>query len=313
MQGHIVFTGATGVIGTELAMKLIGRGEKVVVFARTPSAAEKKVPGAAAYVRWDAGMADGEWVDYLDGAKAVVHLAGKPLLESRWSEEHKKECYDSRIVGTRNLVAAMARATSRPPLLLSASAIGYYGSFESCGDTADILEDGAKGGDFLARICIDWEREALEAEKLGTRVVLLRTGIVLSTRGGMLQQMLTPFNMFVGGPVGSGRQCISWIHLDDEIDAILAALDSADWSGPINLVGPKPVSMKAFADTLGRVLARPSLLSVPKLAVQLLLGEGADYAVKGQKVLPGFLQRQQFTFRYPGLDAALQELIESGR
>ncbi|MEI8033530.1 MAG: TIGR01777 family oxidoreductase [Chlorobiaceae bacterium] len=313
MQGHIVITGATGVIGVELVERLVSRGEKVVVFARSPDKAAGSVPGAAGYVKWDSGMESGEWTGFVSGARAVIHLAGKPLLESRWSAEHKAECYDSRILGTRHLTAAIVSAAEKPGVFISASAIGYYGSFDSCKDTDDLLESSPGGSDFLAKICIDWEKEALPAADCGVRLVLLRTGIVLSTRGGMLQKMITPFSVFLGGPVGSGRQCISWIHLDDELSCILEALDNPAYRGAINAVSPKPISMKDFAAVLGSVLHRPSLLPVPKLAVQLLLGEGADYAVRGQRVKPGFLEDQGFIFRYTKLSDAIRELVGNER
>ena len=309
MQGHIVITGATGVIGAAVAAALIREGYDVVILARSTQAAAEKIPGAANYLAWDADKADGEWVASIEGAKAVIHLAGKPLLESRWTEEHKKACYDSRINGTRHMVAAIAGAKKKPEIFLSASAIGYYGSFESCGDTPEITEDGAEGRDFLARICIDWEKEADPAKMPGVRVVLLRTGIVLTTQGGMLQKMMTPFNFFLGGPIGSGNQCISWIHIDDEIQAIRELLLNPAYQGAVNLVGPKPVSMKEFAVELGSVMQRPSLFAVPKLAVQLLLGEGAEYAVKGQRVIPAKLVENGFVFSSPRLFDALMELV----
>ncbi|EAT58571.1 TIGR01777 family oxidoreductase [Chlorobium ferrooxidans] len=311
MQGHIVITGATGVIGVELARKLIERGEKVVLFVRSPDTAEQKIPGAAGYVRWDSDMADGAWTGFISGAKGVIHLAGKPLLESRWSDEHKKECYNSRISGTRHIVSAIAGAEEKPGVFISATAIGYYGSFERCADSSDLFESAPQGSDFLAKICIDWEKEALAAEKTGVRLVLLRTGIVLSTKGGMLQKMITPFSWFLGGPVGSGLQCISWIHIDDEINCIIEALDNPAYRGAINAVNPEPVTMKEFAAQLGAVLGKPSLFPVPKFAVQLLLGEGAEYAVKGQKVKPGFLLDHGFAFSYTSLSAALRELIDN--
>jgi uncharacterized protein len=309
MQGHIVITGATGVIGVELALKLIGRGERVVVFARSTEAASLKIPGAAGYVKWDSDMESGEWSSFISGAKGIIHLAGKPLLESRWSEEHKAECYNSRILGTRHIVSAIASASEKPQVLISSSAIGYYGSFSSCEDTPDITESAGEGSDFLAKICFDWEKEARAAEKSGVRLVLLRTGIVLSTRGGMLQKMITPFRFFLGGPVGSGLQCISWIHIDDEISCIIEALDNSAYRGAINVVSPQPVSMNDFAKGLGAVLGRPSLFPVPKLVVEMLMGEGGEYAVKGQRVKPAFLQKQGFSFSYPKLSDALGELI----
>jgi len=313
MQGHIILTGATGVIGVELALQLIARKEQVVLFARSPQVAAQKIPGAAAYIKWDSDMESGEWTGMINGAKALIHLAGKPLLENRWTEAHKAECYTSRIHGTRNLVAAIAAASEKPEVFISSSAIGYYGSFYRCNDTAPLTESGKKGGDFLARICIDWEKEALAAEKLVGRLVLLRTGIVLSTRGGMLQKMMAPFQFFAGGPIGSGNQCISWIHIDDEIATILEALDNPAYRGPINLVSPTPVSMKEFANTLGGVLGKPALLPVPEFVVRLLMGEGGGYAVQGQNVKPGFLEAQRFAFQHSKLAEALADLIQHNK
>jgi uncharacterized protein (TIGR01777 family) len=312
MEGHIVITGATGVIGSVVSQRLIKAGRELVVFARSPQNAAAKVPGASAYVPWDSDMASGAWSAYLDGAYGVIHLAGRPLLENRWSEEHKVACYDSRINSTRALVAAMSVSANKPKVFVSSSAIGYYGSFDHCEDTPLLSETASPGSDFLAKICYDWEHEALPAEKMGIRVVRLRTGIVLSTRGGMLQKMMLPFSYFVGGPVGSGRQCLSWIHLDDEVSIILESLDNPDYSGPINAVAPDPVSMKAFAAALGSVMNRPSLLPVPKIAVQILMGEGADYAVKGQKVSPTFLEKHDFQFAWPQLYNALADLVAKG-
>ena len=312
MEGHVVITGATGVIGSELAHQLIAESEQVVVFSRSPKSASSKIPGAAAYAAWNYNNADGEWTRYISGAKAVIHLAGKPLLETRWTEGHKVECYNSRVVGTKNLVKAIQAAEKKPEVFISASAIGYYGSYENCGDTADLDESAAGGEDFLAKICIDWEKAAQEVSE-GVRLVLLRTGIVLSTRGGMLQQMLLPFNLFLGGPVGSGKQCISWIHVDDEVGVIRKAMEDSSYSGPINLVSPHPVSMKEFAEDLGAVLARPSMVPVPKFALQILMGEGAEYASKGTKVIPEFLNEHGYRFTHPSLREALADLVEHNK
>lgn len=312
MEGHIVITGATGVIGSEVARRLVKAGRKVIVFARSPQSAAQKVPGAAGYVHWDSDMTSGEWMNSLDGAWGVIHLAGRPLLETRWSEAHKVACYESRINSTRGLVAAMSSAKVKPKVFVSSSAIGYYGSFERCEDTASLTESSAPGKDFLAKICYDWEREAIPAESLGIRVVRLRTGIVLSTRGGMLEKMMTPFSFFAGGPVGTGKQCLSWIHLEDEVAIILEALDNTAYSGAVNAVAPAPASMRVFADTLGEVMNRPALLPVPRFVVQVLMGEGAEYAVKGQKVTPSFLQAHDFVFAWPELATALDDLVSRG-
>lgn len=308
MENHIVITGATGVIGSVIAERLMAEGHAVVVFSRSPERAESNLPGAEAYVKWQPGSADGDWKGYIDGAKAVIHMAGKPLLEERWTEEHKASCYSSRIDGTRNLVDAINAAKRKPGVFISSSAIGYYGSFERCTDTPPLTETAPAGNDFLAKICHDWEQEALRVDA-SVRLVILRTGIVLSTRGGMLEKLLGPFSFFIGGPVGSGEQCISWIHLDDEVAVILRAIEDDGIKGPLNLVSPTPVTMRDFARTLGQVMGRPSLLPVPKAAVQLLMGEGADYAVKGQKVVPEALQGMGFAFGWPELSGALADLI----
>ena len=312
MKGHVVITGATGVIGSELAHQLIAEGEMVVVFSRSPNSALSKTPGAAAYAAWNYNSTEGEWKEYISGAKAVIHLAGKPLLEGRWTEEHKVESYNSRVVGTKNLVKAIQDAEKKPDVFISASAIGYYGAFENCNDTEELDETSAAGDDFLAKICIDWEKAA-GGVPADVRLVLLRTGIVLSTRGGMLQQMLLPFNLFLGGPVGSGNQCISWIHIDDEVAVIRKAMGDSSYKGPINLVGPLPVSMKEFSEDLGTILSRPSLVAVPKFALQILMGEGADYATRGQKVIPAFLNDHSYRFAHPSLREALADLVEHNK
>ena len=312
MEGHVVITGATGVIGSELAHQLIAEGEKVVVFSRSPGSAPSKIPDAAAYAAWDYNSAEGEWTEYISGARAVIHLAGKPLLEGRWTEEHKVESYNSRVVGTKNLVKVIQKAEKKPGVFISASAIGYYGAFEHCSDTDELDEKAAAGDDFLAKICIDWEKAASGVPE-DVRLVVLRTGIVLSSRGGMLQQMLLPFNLFLGGPVGSGSQCISWIHIDDEVAVIRRAIEDTSYKGPINLVGPHPVSMKEFAADLGTILSRPSLVPVPKLALQILMGEGAEYATKGQKVIPAFLDEHEYRFAHPSLREALGDLVEHNK
>lgn len=312
MEGHIVITGATGVIGSELAHQLIAEGEKVVVLSRSPKSAASKTPDAAVYAAWDYNSTEGEWTDYISGAKAVVHLAGKPLLEGRWTEEHKVESYNSRVVGTKNLVNAIRSAEKKPGVFISASAIGFYGAFEHCNDTDELDEKAPAGNDFLAKICVDWEKAASDVPG-DVRLVILRTGIVLSTRGGMLQQMLLPFNLFLGGPVGSGSQCISWIHIDDEVAIIRKAMDDVSYKGPVNLVGPHPVSMKEFAADLGAILSRPSLVPVPKFALQILMGEGAEYATKGQKVIPAFLGEHEYRFAHPSLREALGDLVEHNK
>lgn len=312
MEGHVVITGATGVIGSELAHQLIAEGEEVVVLSRSPTRASLKTPDAAAYAAWDYNSTEGKWTEYINGARAVIHLAGKPLLEGRWTEQYKVESYNSRVVGTKNIVNAIRNAENKPEVFICASAIGYYGAFENCNDTDELDETAPAGSDFLAKICIDWENAAAEVPE-EVRLVQLRTGIVLSTRGGMLQQMLLPFNLFLGGPVGSGNQCISWIHIDDEVAVIRKAMKDTSYKGPVNLVAPRPVPMKDFSGELGTILSRPSLVPVPKFALQVLMGEGAEYATKGQKVIPAFLNDHGYHFAHSSLREALGDLVEHNK
>ena len=267
---RVAIAGASGLIGTELAKALEARGDSVV-----------KLPRGSAEIA---------------GADAVVNLAGASVAGKRWSAEYKKEILDSRVQTTRRLVEA------RPPILINASAVGVYGGR---GDE-ELDESAAPGDDFLASVCVAWEAEAAKAPG---RVVMLRTGVVLSKRGGALQQMLPPFRAFVGGPIGSGRQWFPWIHIADEIGAILWSIDHASISGPVNLVAPGIVTMKGFADALGRALHRPALFPVPAGPLKLLLGEFAGELLKGQRAVPRKLLESGFKFRFPDLDGALQDLL----
>jgi uncharacterized protein len=239
----------------------------------------------------------------LAGRDAVVHLAGENVAQ-RWSAKAKRAIRESRVTGTRHLVAGLQRAEPRPRTLLSASAIGYYGAHGE----EPLDEDAPAGGDFLAKVCEAWEAEAERASELGVRVVRVRTGVVLDRNGGALAKMLTPFRLGVGGPIAGGRQYISWIHSDDLIGLLLAALPDGRWRGPINATAPQPVCNRDFSRALGRALRRPSLLPVPGAALRLLYGEMAEILTSGARVVPAKPLVLGYQFRHPHLEEALRSV-----
>jgi uncharacterized protein (TIGR01777 family) len=271
---RVVMAGASGLIGTHLAQALAERGDEVVRLPRFGSAA------------WS-----------LDGVDAVVNLAGANIAGKRWSERYKKEIRDSRVLSTHALVEL------KPRVLVNASAVGFYGAR---GD--EILdESAAPGSDFLSGVVAAWEAEAQKLS--GGRSVQLRTGIVLSSDGGALAQMLPPFKAFVGGPIGNGKQWFPWIHVADEVAAIVWCIDREALSGPVNLAAPGIVTMKEFAGALGRVLRRPSLLPVPAAALRIVLGEVAEVLASGQRAVPKKLLDSGFRFRFTELEPALRDLL----
>jgi uncharacterized protein len=308
MNQKIVLTGATGLIGPNLFNKLIEEGAHVTVLTREAAHAENIIPGADKYLYWETAHIDGEWLSALDGADTVIHLAGTPVAE-RWTEEHKKEIYDSRIIGTRNLVAALGKVKNKPKTLISASAIGYYGIQPHDANAPSLTEKSPAGSDYLSKVCIDWEAEARKAEAYGIRVAMIRTGIVLSLKGGALGKMLMPYKFFIGGPIGSGKQWVSWIHIDDESEIFLFTMRNPNAKGPINAVAPTPVTMDTLAHTFGKAMGRPSLFPVPKFVLHAILGDAAEVVGEGQRVLPEKLLALGFKFKYPELDVAVQDLL----
>jgi uncharacterized protein len=305
---RVILTGATGLIGTKLFHALRERGYQVVVFTRSPEAARAKLPGAADYVAW-APEERGPWFAAVDGAHAVIHLAGAPISQGligvRWTEGYKQEILASRVLGTRGIVSAIAAAQQRPAVLVSASAVGYYGPR----DATPVDESGAPGRDFMAEVCVAWEREAVAAEPLGVRVARVRTGIVLDPDAGALSQLLLPFRLRTGGPIMPGTQYYSWIHPLDEVGLLLLALEDARASGPLNATAPNPTTNRDFTSTLGEVLGSPSWLPVPEFSLRLALGEMADMVINGQRVLPRRAQELGYTFRFPELAPALRDLL----
>jgi uncharacterized protein (TIGR01777 family) len=297
----VIVAGGTGFLGRPLTQLLAARGDEVVVLSRRTDA-----PGGVRTVAWEPDGSTGPWAAEIDGAQAVVNLAGESIAGHRWSAAHKQRILDSRIRATRSLVAAMTRALQPPAVFVSGSAVGYYGAR---GDEI-VTEDTAPGPDFLARVCVQWEAEAMRAAGPRTRVVRIRTGLVLERDDGALPQMLPPFKFGVGGPVGSGRQYWPWIHRVDWIELVRWTLDTGTVTGPLNATAPQPVTNAEFARALGRAMHRPALVPAPAFALRLLLGEMADpLLLTGRRVVPAKAQLLGFTFKYPDLDAALAALF----
>jgi uncharacterized protein len=298
---RVTLSGATGLIGRRLVRALTARGDEVTVLSRDADAAHRATGVEA--VRWNPDE-DPAPAHALAGRDAVIHLAGEPVAQ-RWNEKVKARILASREHGTARLVAGIEQADPRPRVLISASAVGYYGRR---GDE-ELGEDSAAGGDFLAGVCVIWEREATKAEALGLRVVRVRTGVVLDPDGGALATMLPPFKLGVGGPVAGGAQYIPWIHADDVVGLYLAALDGEDWAGPVNASAPTPVSNRDFSKALGRALHRPAVLPVPGFAIRLLYGEMAEIVTEGQRAVPRRAQELGYAFAHPDLDEALASVL----
>jgi uncharacterized protein (TIGR01777 family) len=303
---RVTVTGASGLIGSALVAELRERGDEVTVLSRNPSRSREALGVEA--VGWDP-LAEPAPVQALAGADAVVHLAGENIAQ-RWSAQAKRAIRESRVAGTRNLIAGLkaagaAEADRRPRTLISGSAVGYYGPRGE----EPLDEDSPAGNDFLAETCVAWEAEAAKASELGMRVVLVRTGVVLDREGGALAKMLPPFRLGVGGPVAGGDQYMSWVHREDLVGMICAALDDERWSGPINGTAPEPVTNREFSRALGHVLHRPSLLPVPGFALGLLYGEMAEIVTTGTRVMPAKPLVLGYDFRHPELYEALRSAL----
>lgn len=302
-----VIAGGTGFLGHPLTSALVADGHEVVVLSRSERA--RVAPGARA-VPWDPARTVSPWAAEIDGADVVINLAGEPIAGHRWSAAQKQRLEDSRIVATRRLAGAVLEAATPPSVFISGSGVGFYGP---CGSEI-VTEDTGAGTDFLAAVCRRWEAQAVEAATPRTRVVLVRTGLVLALGGGALQPLLLPFRLGVGGPMGSGRQYWPWIHVQDWIDLVRFAIATKEVAGAMNATGPQPVTNAEFAKALGRALRRPALLPAPAFALRLMLGEMAGPLVlSGQRAVPARAQQLGFTFSYPTLDAALAQLFPPAR
>ncbi|HKY06732.1 MAG TPA: TIGR01777 family oxidoreductase, partial [Candidatus Binatia bacterium] len=297
----IVISGATGFIGSILADRLWNQFHSLVLLSRKPPSevgVSKKE-----WFAWNP-PGGGPWEEAIDGADVVINLAGEPIAGKRWSKEQKEKLRSSRIDATRAIVRAIAKAKTKPRFLLNASAVGYYGAHGE----ETVTEATPAGSDFLSRLCVDWEAEALKAETHGVRVCRIRTGIVLDKGRGALAKMVPPFKMFVGGPLGSGKQYMPWIHIEDEIGLLLFLIEHESARGPFNATAPNPVTMEEFARSLGEALNRPSWVSVPPSALAILTGEMADMLLTGQRAVPDAATKLGYSFKYSTIGAALQSL-----
>jgi uncharacterized protein len=295
----LVITGASGFIGTALCAKLLQQGHTLTLLTR--GAPREPNTGVKRWHHWTPGTLR-DWDSELDGVDGVINLAGEPIAEKKWTATQRRRLEKSRVDATQVLVQGCAKAQQKPKFLINASAVGYYGPH---GDEI-VTEETPAGGDFLSQLCRNWEAEAKQAERLGMRVVLLRTGIVLGPGGGALEKMVPAFKWFGGGPLGSGKQWMSWIHLEDLVRLILFLIENQQAAGPINATAPHPERNKDFSRALGNVLHRPSWMPVPGFLLRIGLGDMADMLLTGQRVVPAAAQKLGFEFRYPNLPQALQ-------
>lgn len=297
---QFLITGGTGFIGTELRTQLLREGHFITVVTRSPGKYEDESAQNQRFVSWEDDLAS-----TMDGVDVVFNLAGENIFGQRWTDSVKKRIYNSRIQATEQIVEAIGRAENKPELIVSASAVGIYGDRGH-----EVLDESEPAGDgFLSRVCVDWEEAARRVEQHGVRLAIPRIGIVLETGGGALQQMLTPFQLFVGGPIGSGEQYFPWIHMIDLVQGLIYPVDQPDYQGVYNLNAPNPVTMNEFADALGEVLNRPSLFRVPEFVLNIALGEAAGPILDSLRTQPKKLQQSGFEFRFEFVREALGEIL----
>ncbi|MGH9769629.1 MAG: TIGR01777 family oxidoreductase [Blastocatellia bacterium] len=299
----ILIAGATGLIGKAVCQMLVSEGHQVVVLSRRPLATS--LTGVSAF-RWEPET-ESPPAEAWDSVDAVIHLAGEPVAAARWTGEQKRRIRDSRVKGTRNLVTGMREASAPPKILISASAVGYYGD-----RGGEILSEGSKpGSDFLSEVCLEWEAEAARARELGVRVAFVRTGVVISPSGGALEKMLLPFKRGLGGRLGSGQQWFPWIHLDDIAGIFHHALMTPAIGGPVNGVSPGIVTNEEFTRGLAAALKRPVFLPVPEFALRILMGEIAEVVMASQRVVPQVALDTGYRFKFPILRSALESLLKT--
>jgi uncharacterized protein (TIGR01777 family) len=298
----ILITGGTGFVGTQVTTRLIQEGHTMTILTRSLRGV-KKSPLGISYLEGDPTR-KGSWQETIKNHDAVINLAGASIF-SKWTEEHKKAIRESRVSTTQNIVEGIPSDPSKKIILISTSAVGYYGF---CGDE-ELTEKSPPGDDFLARIAVEWEGEALKARDKGARVVITRFGIVMGERGGALSQMIPLFKKYIGGPIGSGKQWFSWVHIKDLAEAFAFLLKHSEISGSVNVCSPNPVRNKDLAKALGKVLHRPSFIPAPGFMVKLVLGEFGSIILEGQRVIPKRLLENGFVFQYSEIEKALQNIM----
>jgi uncharacterized protein (TIGR01777 family) len=299
----ILITGGTGFVGKQLISRFIQEGNEVTILTRSLKESGQ-LPKEISYLQGDPTQ-KGPWQEAIPSHDVIINLAGASIF-SKWSDEYKKLIRDSRVFTTRNIIEGIPSKFEKRISLFSTSAVGYYGFH---GDE-ELDEESPPGNDFLARLAIEWEVEALKAQDKGARVVITRFGIVLGEKGGALGQMIPLFKKFIGGPIGSGQQWFSWVHIKDLAEAFAFLIKHPEISGPINVCSPNPVKNKDLAKALGRALHRPSFMPAPAFMIKLVLGEFGSVILEGQRVLPRRLLKKGFTFQYPDIDKALQSIIQ---
>lgn len=302
---RVIVTGGTGFIGRVLCRLLVGKGYEVIVLSRNPARVDAVLGNGVKGWQWDARTADG-WADAADGAYGIVNLAGDSIASGKWTTDKKRRILESRLNAGQAVREAIERVDNRPAVVIQASAIGYYGD----GGDEVLNERCPRGSGFLAEVAERWEETTKGIQSLGVRHVVIRTAIVLGKGGGFLRNVIPPFKMFLGGPSGSGRQWVSWIHIEDEAGAVAFLLEREDLDGIFNLSSPNPTRNRDFYRSLGRAIKRPSWLRAPGLLLRMLLGEMAEELIlAGQRVLPERLLESGYEFRYPDLDPAFQEIF----
>lgn len=300
----VLVTGATGFVGQRVVRQLLDGGHEVVVLTRNIAKGAVTLGSQCKYFLWS-DYSTPPLAEAFDGVYGIIHLMGEGIAEKRWDEAQKKKIYDSRILATSKLVEAIKGLPVKPSVFVSASAVGIYGDR---GDE-EISENSSLADDFLAKVCKDWEAEANKARVLGLRVVLIRTGVVLGKNGGALKKMLPIFKLGGGGPVGSGKQFMSWIHVDDLAAMYIEAVKNQSFDGVFNGTAPYPARSKDFARVLGKTLHRPAFAPAPAFALKLVFGEMSQVLLDGQKVIPHKFKEKNFNFRYPTLEQALKASV----
>lgn len=297
----VVVTGATGFVGRVVVKQLLEAGDEVIVLTRNVARAAITLGSSCKYFQWDDSNTTPP-LEAFEGADGVINLMGE-TISNRWDEQQKKKIYDSRIYSTRKLVEVFDKLKNRPKVFVSASAVGIYGNR----GPEEVTESSTLADDFLAKVCKDWENEANKASNFGARVVIIRTGIVLGINGGALQKMLPVFKLGLGGPLGSGKQYMSWIHIEDLASMYIESIKNNAVKGVFNGTAPYPATNSDFTKMMGKVLRRPAFLPAPAFAIQIAFGEMSQILLEGQKVLPVKFKAENFRFRYPTLEMALKE------